>query len=134
MSDEDIRDDILRLDVKHPSGFWQKLTGVHILDFDGWPEQGSWLIPLTLHEFMERVRNCTVDGDTIRIINAYFHLDDPEAGSYRVSTREEMPVLAAPKWLKDRMEKLRALPPPTRDKVAAQFAASALARKLDESA
>jgi len=130
MTDEQIRDDILKLDVKHPSELWARLLGVHILDYDGYPEEGSWVKPVTFHEFMDRTRKCTVDGGTLRIVSEYF--EGEGAGSYRVSTREKMPVLGAPKWLRDRMDRIRAMPPATRDEVAAQFAAGRLARQLDD--
>ena len=41
-------------------------------------------------------------------------------------------VIGAPQWLKDRMEKLKQLSPPTLEEVRAQFAASAkFAREHD---
>jgi len=132
MTDEQLRDDILKLDVKHPSDLWAHLTGVHILDFDGYPEEGSWVLPVTFHEFMERAAKCTVEGGTLRIISEYFEGGGRSASTYRVSTREKMPVLGAPKWLRDRMDRIRAMPPVERGEIAAQFAAGRLARQLDD--
>jgi hypothetical protein len=39
------------------------------------------------------------------------------------------PVIEAPQWLKDRMAKLRAMPPPTLEEVETQMKASAEHRK-----
>lgn len=106
-TEEQLRDRILRLDVKLLPELWSALLGCHILDFDGYREQGDWVKLMTRREFMERTSRCTVDGDTLKILQDYF--DRPKEGSYRVSTREKMPVLGAPPWLRDRMEKLKAL-------------------------
>ncbi len=114
IEDQQLRDELFTLEVKHPPELWAGLIGIHILDFDGFREEGSWVTPLTRHEFMEAARQCTVDGDTHRILAEYFDGGGRSVATYKVSTREKMPVLAAPEWLVKRMAKLRAMTPDER--------------------
>lgn len=48
----------MALDIKHPPEDWQDITGVFIIDRDGWP-MGTWEQPITREEFLTKAAAST---------------------------------------------------------------------------
>jgi hypothetical protein len=53
----------MALDIRHPPEEWERLTGVHIIDDDGWrgQHQQDWDEPITKEEFLDRASFSTAE-------------------------------------------------------------------------
>lgn len=50
----------MRLDVKHPPEVWERLLSIHIIDADGWRNEGNdYATPVTKDDFLVKACSST---------------------------------------------------------------------------